>query len=78
MSNHSKRFDFIVVGAGSAGCVLANRLTENGEHQVLLIEAGPQDKSPWISRTYRLWKGLLRSQNKLDVPDQKDDLHEGP
>ena len=41
-------FDYIIVGGGSAGCVLANRLTENPENNVCLIETGPEDKSPLI------------------------------
>lgn len=41
-------FDYVVVGAGSAGCVLAERLSASGLHRVLLLEAGPADRHLWI------------------------------
>ena len=40
--------DYVIVGGGSAGCVLANRLTANGKHRVILLEAGGPDRNPWI------------------------------
>src|SRR4030081_3352581 len=41
-------FDYVIVGAGSAGCVLANRLSADGKHSVLLLEDGPKDSNLWI------------------------------
>ena len=44
----NQSFSYVIVGAGSAGCVLAARLSENPKNSVCLLEAGPPDRNPWI------------------------------
>jgi choline dehydrogenase len=62
-SNLMENFDFIILGAGSAGCVLANRLSENPNNKVLLIEAGGKDNYPWI----HIPVGYFKTMHNPDV-----------
>ena len=60
----STEYDYIIVGAGSAGCVLANRLTENVAVKVLLVEAGGSDRSIYVDMPSGFW--AIRSNPKFD------------
>lgn len=59
MPGHSSAFDYIIVGAGSAGCTLANRLSVDGRARVLLLEAGGWDRHPLLKLPLGWGKVLL-------------------
>lgn len=75
-----KEYDFIIVGAGSAGCVLANRLTEDGNWTVLLIEAGGPESiftdvpllAAYLQSTNYNWGYMMEKQKGICMGKEKD------
>lgn len=63
-------YDYVIIGAGSAGCVLANRLSEDRRNTVALLEAGGRDTNPWI----HIPAGYFRTMFNPDVTWQYGEI----
>ena len=70
-------YDYIIIGAGSAGCVLAHRLTEDPRNKVLLLEAGPKDNSMWIQIPVGFTKLLNSTRYNWNFATEPEDNVKG-
>ena len=71
-----REYDYIIVGAGSAGCVLANRLSEDPQHRVLILEAGPMDRKLMVhipAGVYHAYKDPSINWNYESEPEANCD-----
>lgn len=66
-------YDYIIIGAGSAGCVLAERLSASGRHSVLLLEAGGRGRSPWIALPLGYGKSFYNAAVNWKYQGQPDE-----
>ena len=73
----SRVYDYIIIGAGSAGCALANRLSANPQHRVLLLEAGPRDWHPFIHMPAGLAKLVGRKGVNWDYTTEAEPALDG-
>ena len=72
-----KDFDYVIVGAGSAGCVLANRLSARGDKSVCLLEAGGNNLSPLLHvQRDGLLRSIIRSSIGLSKRNPEPQLHD--
>jgi choline dehydrogenase len=70
-------WDYVIIGGGSAGCVLANRLSANGRHRVLLLEAGQRDRHPYIHIPGMAIQAMQREGIMWGYHDEPDPTRDG-
>ena len=66
------KFDYVVIGAGSAGCAVANRLSESGKYTVAVLEAGGRDSNPWIHIPVGYFKTMGNPNTDWQYVTEKD------